>query len=131
MLKNLLKHHFALTLPNKALTFLKSANKADLELSKLGPFAQSWQGCLIIPAILAFLYFHQKRSTDSLKFLLQSQTMIQNTKEAGLIVSEHMETLTNLLTFMVLWKIGRYQDASKYIFAIPAEILKTSRNSLY
>ena len=70
------------------------------------------------PNLLAFLYFKQKRYMDSLKFLYKSHSLSQEIKEKSFSVHNHLKNLSNLLTFMVLWKMSKYPEAEKYLSSV-------------
>jgi hypothetical protein len=97
------------------LSLLKIADKADSELSRFGQVGLTWQGRLMTPAILSFLYFKQSRYMDSLKFLYKSHTLVQEIKDTGLLVHGHIRNLLNLLTFLVLWKLQKFHECEKYL----------------
>ncbi|OMJ87598.1 hypothetical protein SteCoe_10691 [Stentor coeruleus] len=112
---------------NDTLALLKTADKADSELSRYGNSGLNWQGRLIMPNILAFVYFKQQRYTDSLKFLFNIHILIEEIKDSGLPVHLHLRNLTNILTFMVLWKLNRIDESEKYINSVLQSGMNTIR----
>lgn len=111
----------------ETISLLKSADNADLHLQRFGKAILSWQGRLMTPSILAFLYFKQHRFTDSLKFLFKALTLAQEIKEAGIIIHIQIKTLLHILAFMVLWKLSRYSEAEKYLLSIPELNMESTR----
>ncbi|OMJ71410.1 hypothetical protein SteCoe_30370 [Stentor coeruleus] len=112
---------------SKTLSLLKTADWADSKLSRYSDFGLYWPGRLIMPNTLAFLYFKQQRYTDSLKFLYQSNSLSEEIINSGNSVNIDLQNLTNILTFMVLWKLNRYSESEKYIDSILDFDLKTIR----
>jgi hypothetical protein len=116
----------------ETLSLLKISDKADSELSRFGQSGLTWQGRLMTPAILSFLYFKQNRYMDALKFLYKSHTLVQEIKEAGLAVHSHIRNLLNLLTFIVLWKLGKFIESEKYVDAVePPDLTSIRGRNLY
>lgn len=109
------------------LQLLKIADKADSELFRFSQIGLTWQGRLMTPTILSFLYFKQGRYMDALKFLYKSHTLIQDIRDCGLSVHLHIKNLINLSTFTVLWKMKRYAEGEKYIEAITDPDLSSIR----
>lgn len=112
---------------NDTLSLLKIADKADSELSRYGSSGLNWQGRLIMPSLLAFIYFKQQQYTDSLKFLYNMHILIDEIKNSGLSVHLHLRNLTNILTFMVLWKLNRIAESEKYINSVLEAGMNTIR----
>jgi tetratricopeptide (TPR) repeat protein len=110
-----------------ALSMLKTADKADAELCKQSNSLKLWQGRLLTPVILAYLYLKETRYTDSLKFLYKIYTLIQEIKESRLPIHKNIKTLTNLSTFIVLWKLERYNESENYLSSIKNLDLATIR----
>ena len=102
----------------ETVSLLRSSDSADSELLHFRISGTSWQGRLLTPTILAFLYFKQHRYTDSLKFLYKTLTLAQEIKESGKGIHTHLKNLIHLLGFMILWKLGRYTEAEKYLLTI-------------
>ena len=116
----------------ETLSLLKISDKSDSELSRFGQTGLTWQGRLMTPAILSFLYFKQSRYMDALKFLYKSHTLVQEIKEAGLAVHSHIRNLLNLLTFVVLWKLGKFAESEKYVDAVePPDLASIRGRNLY
>ena len=102
----------------EAIHLLRVSDNTDAELLKFGAPSKWWQGRVIAPCILAYLYFTQQRFIDSLKFLYKVHSFVQEFKDNGAIIHNQIKNLINILTFMVLWKMGRYPEAEKYIDAV-------------
>jgi len=109
------------------LALLKIADRADAELSRFTGTGLTWQGRLMTPNILAFLYFRQGRYMDALKFLYKAHTIVQDIRGCGLAVHVQIKNLLNFLTFVVLWKMQRYAEGEKYIEAISDPDLSSIR----
>ncbi|OMJ72333.1 hypothetical protein SteCoe_29252 [Stentor coeruleus] len=112
---------------NDTLALLKIADKADSELGRYGSLGLNWQGRLIMPSLLAFMYFKQQQYTDSLKFLYSMHILIEEIKDAGLPVPLHLRNITNMLTFIVLWKLNRIAESEKYINSVIDSEINTIR----
>lgn len=109
------------------LALLKFADRADAELARFNGIGLTWQGRLMTPNTLAFLYFRQGRYMDALKFLYKAHTIVQDIRGSGFAVHVHIKNLLNFLTFIVLWKMQRYTEGEKYIEAISDPDLSSIR----
>ncbi|CAG9324389.1 unnamed protein product [Blepharisma stoltei] len=101
---------------HETLSFLKKAAEADTALCKYGNLLDRlWQGRLVTYNNLAFLYHKVGQYKDCLKFLYEAQSLMVTIKEAGGISNCDIFIASNLLTFVALWKIRRYKEASGYL----------------
>lgn len=107
------------------LIMLKIATEADTNLCKYGTVLDRlWQNRILTFNNLAFLYHKVNQPSDSLKFLYEAHGLAQNIKESGGVTNYDLSITTNILTFIVLWKLKRYEQASVYV-ELAGEILNS------
>jgi hypothetical protein len=95
---------------------LKASSEADANLCKHGTVLDRlWQGRILTYNNLAFLYYRVDQHSDSLKFLYEAHGLAQSIKESGGIANSDLSLATNILTFVALWKLKRYQQSSGYL----------------
>ncbi|OMJ82711.1 hypothetical protein SteCoe_16536 [Stentor coeruleus] len=108
------------------LQILKSAGEADSNLCKYGTVLDKlWQGRILTYNNLAFLYHKVNQPGDSLKFLYEAHGLAQNIKESGGVAKYDLQVSSNILTFITLWKLKRYQQATTY-----AELASDNLNAI-
>jgi hypothetical protein len=59
-----------------------------------------------------------------LKFLYDAHTLMVQSKGLGKPVSCDLQICTNMLSFMILWRMRRYKEAKGYVKA-SAELIKS------
>lgn len=95
---------------------LKTATTADSNLCKYGTVLDRlWQNRILTFNNLAFMYHKVNQPGDSLKFLYEAHGLAQNIKESGGVTSYDLSIASNMLTFVVLWKLRRYEQGSVYV----------------
>lgn len=105
------------------LIILKVASEADSNLCKYGTVLDRlWQNRILTFNNLAFLYHKVNQPRDSLKFLYEAHGLAQNIKESGGVTNYDLAITSNILTFIVLWRMRRYDQASVYV-ELAGEIL--------
>jgi hypothetical protein len=95
---------------------LRTATTADSNLCKYGTVLDRlWQNRILTFNNLAFLYHKVNQPGDSLKFLYESHGLSQSIKESGGVTNYDLSISSHILTFIVLWKMKRYEQASVYV----------------
>ncbi|CAG9332707.1 unnamed protein product [Blepharisma stoltei] len=103
-------------LQSDALKMLRKASDADNGLQRFGIESDKcWQGSLITYTALALFFHKVGHYQESLKLLFQAQNSIIKLKETGGILLPDVGISVNMLTFVALWKIKRFKEATGYL----------------
>ena len=103
-------------LTRDCLTLVKIAEDCDELICKHGTvFDKLWQPRVLSFCISALLYQKLEMQEESLKYLYSGQQIFQNIKDAGGIPDYDISIPLNLLTFLVLWRLGRVRHANDYL----------------
>jgi hypothetical protein len=99
-----------------ALVLLKYASDADLKLSRYGTaLDKHWEGNLLTYNNLILLFHKVNHYKESLKLIHQAQSFILSLKKANQKLLSELELSTHMLSFITLWRLGRYSDSVTYI----------------
>lgn len=99
-----------------ALDVLKVAAKADIKLYSQGDLLDRlWSGRLITYTTLGFLFVRTNDISKALKFIFDAQSLIFSASKSGAATSPDLTLVANMVTFLALWRIRRYKEASTYI----------------
>jgi hypothetical protein len=101
---------------NDALEVLKVAAKADIRLYNQGELLDRlWSGRLVTYTTLGFLFIRSNDPSKALKFLFDAQSLLFSASKSGSVTPPDLSLLANLVTFLALWRIKRYKEASTYM----------------
>mmetsp|Transcript_13155 Transcript_13155/g.24627 ORF Transcript_13155/g.24627 Transcript_13155/m.24627 type:complete len:347 (-) Transcript_13155:687-1727(-) len=99
-----------------ALDVLKIAAKADIKLYSQGDLLDRlWSGRLITYTTLGFLFIRSNDLSKALKFIFDAQSLLFSASKSGAVTSPDLNLLTNLVTFLALWRIKRFKEAGTYV----------------
>ena len=108
-------------LVREALDLLTKANFADVKLFKTGiELDRLWSPRISTYTNLAYLFQryspHRVRDyTSAIKFVYDAQTLLLGMERAGVRPGADWVLAINLLTFNVLWKLGKRKEAEQYV----------------
>jgi hypothetical protein len=99
-----------------ALDILKVAAKTDIKLYSQGELLDRlWSGRLVTYTTLGFLFIRSNDFSKALKFIFDSQSLLFSASKSGALTSPDLSLVTNIVTFLALWRIRRLKEASTYI----------------
>ncbi|CAG9312167.1 unnamed protein product [Blepharisma stoltei] len=100
----------------ESLTFLKISMEVDSLLVKYGNILEKfWQGRLVMYNNFAYLYHKANQNQDCLKSLYEGHSLMVSMKDMGINCVPDLYISSNLMTFMCLWKIKRFNEAGSYL----------------
>jgi len=108
-------------LVREALDLLTKANFADVKLFKTGQeLDRLWSPRISTYTNLAYLFQRYpppsvRDYTSAIKFVYDAQTLLLGMERAGVRPGIDWVVAINLLTFNVLWKLGKRKEAEQYI----------------
>lgn len=106
-----------------ALDVLKVAAKADIKLYSQGDLLDRlWSGRLITYTTLGFLFIRSNDLGKALKFIFDAQSLMFSASKSGAVTSPDLGLVANLVTFLALWRIRRYKEASTYVSMCRASV---------
>lgn len=97
--------------------FLNTCEKCDKKLGRIGGVIEKlWPNRILLYNTWAFFENQQGNVEEALKQLFVSHNIIQKIKDSGGIPNNDMVLPCHLVTFIVLWKMKRWDKAVEYIF---------------
>jgi hypothetical protein len=115
---------------NSLQSALEVCIKAVSATKSLPPAERLWPGKILTLNILSYISYKQKKLTESLKSLYDSQFLLQQSKEHLKDYSIELYILTNFLTFLCLWKLGRKQESNKYFEVVKANVISIRKGTV-
>jgi len=101
-----------------AFEFIKRSFKVDLAFFEVQyqelVQVKKWRGRILLSNIIAYFFYLNKDFGNALKYTFEAQSLSVDLNEGRNRDCDYIISV-NFVTFLILWKIGKFEEGKKYV----------------